>query len=402
MTWKMFRKNDNYLERDKRNHTMKKYTWLLWILLLAGMTLPHPAAAAQRKEQATVIEGHGDLYVLHNPDKSVRIIAAKADGKLLDTTFLRLPENLKLRYFAADESTDLHFEFSLHGRIKHNWRQEPAEKTVVVSDLHGRLDAFVALLQGNGVVDKELNWSYGKNRLIFLGDMLDRGRDDNGIAWLVYKLEKEAEQAGGGVDFLPGNHEDMVLKDDIRYVNEAHLAFAAKAGIPYAGLYGPDTELGRWIRDSYLILVVGDNLFVHAGLSPELIRRGYKIGEINELAWRFTGYPNRQRNELHPRNEFLFGSGGPLWYRGMVSDLQDNSPILPEELEQVLRYYNVKRVVAGHTEVDETGRRYNDRVVTVNVRHYDNYPKDRTAGLLIEAHRFYAVTYSGAKELLPE
>ena len=383
------------------NNKMNRFIKILLAVLLAGVGLQAVAPAAGQRRPA-VIEGHGDLYVMYNPDESVRIVAAKSDGNVLDTVFVRLPEDLRLRYVAAGEDTDIDFEFQLHGRIKHSWRQENQGKTLVVSDLHGRLDAFAAFLKGNGVVDGNLNWTYGENRLVFLGDILDRGRDDNGIAWLVYKLEQEAERVGGHVEFMLGNHEDLVLKDDIRYVNEAHLIFAARAGIPYFELYGPDTELGRWIRDGYLILAVGDDLFVHAGLSLAMTGKSYKIGEMNELAWRFVGYPTSPRKAMHPRNELMFGSSGPLWYRGLVFDTEAYPPIPSEDLDKVLRYYGVKRIIVGHSEVEEIDWRYGGRVVAVNVKHYDNYPENRTAGLLIEGDRYYSVTYSGERTLLSQ
>lgn len=364
---------------------MKKYLGLLLALLWLG-------SASSQESKQTVLHGHGELHVLYNADNSVRVVLAKTDGSTMDTTFACLPNNLRFHYYAAGDNTNLNFDFTLHKRIKHPWRQQKPGKTLVVSDIHGHLDAFVAILKGNGVIDNSLNWIYGKNQLIVLGDILDRGRDDNGIAWLIYKLEKESEDAGGRLDFIIGNHEDMVLKDDIRYVNEAHLVFSAMVGIPYSELYGSNTELGRWFRDSYLILVVGDNLFVHAGLSPVMIEKKYKIGEINELGWRFAGYPTKERNSTHSRNEVLFGSDGPLWYRGLVTD---SKPTSSADLDKILDYYNAKRIIIGHSEVDEISWRYGGRVIAVNVRHYDNFSQNRTAAICIEGDHIYPVTYSG-------
>lgn len=372
---------------------MKKYIGLFFVLLCVG------CISAQSKS-TVIIEGHGDLYIMHNPDKSIRVISAKADNSVLDTTLYQQPEDLTFRYCSAGEGVNVNFDFQLHKRIKHSWRQTKPHKTLVVSDLHGRLDAFIALLKGNRVINEQLNWIYGKNQLIFLGDILDRGRDDNGIAWLLYKLEKEAEEAGGSLDFVLGNHEDLVMKDDIRYVHEDHLVFSAKAGIPYYQLYGSNTELGKWLRDSYLILVSGDNLFVHAGLSSKMIDKNYKIGEINELGWRYVGYPTKQKKELHSRNEVLFGSDGPIWYRGLVVDSEDRNPISSDDLNKVLHYYKAQRIIVGHSEVDQIEWRYGGRVIAINVRHYNNYAKDKEAGILIEGERIYSITYSGNKALL--
>ena len=71
-----------------------------------------------------------------------------------------------------------------------------------MSDPHGRLDCVVSLLQGNGIIDENLNWNYDSNHLMILGDIFDRGDDVTQILWLIYKLEQEAAQAGGCVSFL--------------------------------------------------------------------------------------------------------------------------------------------------------------------------------------------------------
>lgn len=350
-----------------------------------------------------VIKGFGGLYVIHNDDsESIRIVSEQVNGSVLDTTIYDNFNDLKLHYYAADENTDVNFEFQLHDRIKHSWKQDVTGKTLVVSDLHGRLDAFVAVLKGNGVVDENLNWIYGSNQLIFIGDIFDRGRDDNGIAWLVYKLEKEAEDAGGALNFILGNHEDLVLKDDLRYVHEDHFVFSSKVGIPYSELYSADTELGRWLRDSYLIVTVGSDLFVHGGLSTEMVDKRYKVGEINELGWRFIGLPTDLKKELHSRNGRLFGSSGPLWYRGLVSDSERRPGISSDDLDKVLDYYNTDRIIVGHSRVEEIDWRYDGRVIAVNVRHHRNFEPNRTAGLLIEDGKYYSVNYTGGKVLLSE
>ncbi len=366
----------------------------LWIAS-SGYCCDKPDGS-QGAELPPVIRGYGNLHVFRN-EEGIRIIAARALGSPLDTVIVDASDDIKFRYYSAGEGPDISFEFTLHEDTDHPWSITEPEKTLVVSDFHGRLDAFAAVLKGNGVVDRELNWSYGTNSLVVLGDMLDRGRDDNGIAWLMYKLEKQAEDAGGRVGFTPGNHEDMVLKNDLRYVHEDHLTFAERAGIPYAELYGADTELGGWIRDKHLVLTLGDNVFVHGGLSTEMTGGGYTISEINERGRRWVGYPNKERNAMDPRNEPLFGTNGALWYRGEVTE---DDPISSEDLNRVLEYYNAGRIVVGHSEVPEVEWRYGGRVVAVNVKHATNYPQKRTAGILIEQDNIYSVDYYGEKTLL--
>jgi hypothetical protein len=74
-------------------------------------------------------------------------------------------------------------------------------KIFAVSDIEGNYYALTKLLIGNGVVDKDLNWAYGKNHLVFNGDMVDRGIHVTQVLWLMYKLDHQAQDAGGHVHF---------------------------------------------------------------------------------------------------------------------------------------------------------------------------------------------------------
>lgn len=376
-----------------------KHYCLLFLLPFVALG----SSAQQNTTQQTqkeVIEGHGNLFVLHNPDKSIRIVAANREGEITERTFASIPENLLLHYYAADSLTQVDFTFSIRPAVQNKPYRSLPKKILAVSDLHGRLDAFAALLIGNGVVDKEFRWSYGKNALVIVGDIFDRGRDDNGIAWLIYKLQYEAQQKGGRVDFLPGNHEDLVLKNDLRYLHPSNRAFADKLGIAFAQLYGTGSELGRWIRRLPLTLVAGENLFVHAGISHQMLKEGYSFEEMNQLYSQYVGYPTSKRGELNPRNETLFGNKGPLWYRGMVVDSENHPAITDQALNEILAHYNVKRVIVGHSEVDNVEYRYNGKVIAVNVRHYKNLHQNSSAGLLIEKKKLFSVDYRGNKSLL--
>ena len=102
------------------------------------------------------------------------------------------------------------------------------------------------------------------------------------IYWLIYKLEKEAEDAGGKVTFLIGNHETMVLGNDLRYTKKKYTQLADTLGMTYPELW-QKSELGHWLKTRNSIQVVGDNLFVHAGLSKEFLDRNYDIPTVNEI-----------------------------------------------------------------------------------------------------------------------
>ncbi len=342
-------------------------------------------------KSATLIEAYNDLHIIHKT-AGVQVVAAKKDGSVLKTTFAAPAAGLMFRY----NSPNVTFDFQLHDKIARPSAIAPAEKTLVGSDFHGQLDAFAAFLKGNGVVDNDFNWIYGTNNVIIQGDFLDRGRYDIGIGWLIYKLEAEAAAAGGRLDFINGNHEDLVPRNDLRYPHADVLAFATKAGITHDKFFGTDTEMGRWIRDRHLALTMGENMFVHAGLGLDFVNENYTIDEINSLA-KWIGTAPAERTASNPRNAKLYdGTIGITWYREMV---KDDIPISSANLDKVLSHFNASRIFVGHTIVFDVNVRYGGRVWAVNVDHSVNYPKNATAGILFEGGKIYRVNYTGQKRL---
>lgn len=75
----------------------------------------------------------------------------------------------------------------------------------VVGDVHGHTDMLKALLDAMGRLPTS-----GQRRLIFLGDLVDRGPDSLGAVRLAF-LEGAARVQADSVTFLPGNHELMMI-----------------------------------------------------------------------------------------------------------------------------------------------------------------------------------------------
>ena len=65
-------------------------------------------------------------------------------------------------------------------------------KIAALSDIHGQYDLFITLLMNNEIIDKNLNWIFGKGHLVINGDIFDRGDQVNETLWFVYKLELQA------------------------------------------------------------------------------------------------------------------------------------------------------------------------------------------------------------------
>ncbi len=101
---------------------------------------------------------------------------------------------------------------------------EPPKTIVAIGDVHGDFDDFVAILQRAGLTDTQNHWAGGKTTFVQVGDLLDRGPKPRQVMDLMMALEKEAEQAGGRVVSLFGNHEMMNIMGDLRYVIPANYA----------------------------------------------------------------------------------------------------------------------------------------------------------------------------------
>jgi len=277
-------------------------------------------------------------------------------------------------------------------------RFDHVPRILAVSDVHGEYEAFVDFLQKAGAISSDRHWSYGDGHLVINGDIVDRGDGVTESLWLVYRLEQEAKRAGGRVHFTLGNHEQMVLRGDNRYINKKYLeGTAKKSRILHQDLFGPDTELGRWLRTKQTMIRLNDILFVHAGTSPELVERGWDIETVNSKVRKYFDWSSAQvAFSEEPR--FLYGSQGPLWYRGFFKPDDGKWVQLPEaEVLEILRCHGVSTIAVGHTLNGCVDSYYSGAIFGVGVEVKET---GTLQGLLWEDGHFYRVTPAGERELL--
>ena len=236
-----------------------------------------------------------------------------------------------------------------------------AKKLVALSDVHGQFDTMIKLLQANGVIDRELKWTFGDGHMVMIGDILDRGPKVTEVLWFLYQLEAQARAAGGAVHTMLGNHEAIVLYDDLRYINPKYATVAKKLDSTYPALFGEQTVLGRWLRAKPMLLQVNDMLFVHGGLNPDYAALKLSVTQTNEAFRTTLGQP-RATIRATPLSAFLYGSSGPIWYRGYFRDPQISS----EALDALLAQYGVKRIVVGHTTLTGAFSHYGGRVLNTD------------------------------------
>ena len=246
----------------------------------------------------------------------------------------------------------------------------------VVADTHGEYAILAGMLRKQGVVDEALRWAFGRGRLVFLGDVFDRGAHQVEILWLIYALEAQARAAGGAVYLVLGNHEAMALRGDARYLNPKYRDTSRLLGVEaYARLFDGGSVLGQWLRSKPAVLKLDDYLCLHGGISPGLVDRGYTLAQINGTVRAVLAGREPAAGTDRERADFLFGESGPLWYRGYFPAESGQAAPSATDLDRVRRHFGVATLLVGHTKVPTITPLYDGRVIAVQV-----YPREDAFG----------------------
>ncbi len=101
-------------------------------------------------------------------------------------------------YFALEDAT---FTFDLKplNALNNNTASvyESNAPILAISDLEGNYKTFRDFLITHNVINENLEWQFGEGHLVLVGDMVDRGFSTIQLLWFIYKLEQEAQKAGG-------------------------------------------------------------------------------------------------------------------------------------------------------------------------------------------------------------
>ncbi|MGI2150428.1 metallophosphoesterase [Shewanella baltica] len=259
-------------------------------------------------------------------------------------------------------------------------------KIVALSDVHGQFDVMINLLKAHKIIDKDNLWAFGDGHMVMTGDMFDRGHQVNEVLWFLYALDQEAQAAGGRLHLLMGNHEQMVFRGDLRYVNESYQVSADLLKRHYDALYNKDTEIGQWLRSKHTLVKINNILFMHGGISPEWVERKLHISEANQL---FRQHLDDKKADLKKDDllNFLFFTNGPTWYRGYFKDELKES-----DIDSILSYFKVEHIVVGHTSQEQVLGLYHNKIIAI-----DSSIKNGQSGelLLIDAGKLTRGLYQG-------
>jgi serine/threonine protein phosphatase 1 len=138
----------------------------------------------------------------------------------------------------------------------------PSPRVIAIADVHGCLHALEALLEAIAPTSHDT--------LVFLGDMIDHGRDSCATLQRIIELESQC-----GVVRITGNHEEMMLW--ARHDEKALSYWANHGGVPTLSSYRfpgrlediPE-EHWRLIEQCVPYYETEDFVFTHANYAPDL------------------------------------------------------------------------------------------------------------------------------------
>jgi hypothetical protein len=337
---------------------------------------------------AAIIDGPYVLY--RNDSVFVKYIENSNGIKLVRTDSMPVASGSNAKLLVNTGEPGKTFSVSLKSKLSNEKAEySGVKKMLVISDIEGNFTAFRKLLQVNGVIDENFNWTFSKGHVVLTGDFVDRGTMVTEVLWLIYSLEEKAKAAGGYVHFILGNHEIMNMSGDLRYVQARYPEHAALMNQPYKQLFGPDTEIGRWLATKNVVERVGNILFVHGGISPYLNEMLIPLKKLNDLIR--PHYRDSAVEYTDPFLEIFFSNLGPFWYRGYYTG---NPKATTEQIDSTLKFYNVRQISTGHTIIAKNiSSLFDGKLFNTDVHHADGHSE----ALLVENGKFSRVNDAGER-----
>ena len=265
----------------------------------------------------------------------------------------------------------------------------PKRRIIVFGDIHGDYNLCVTLFLKAQLIEEhggKYQWIGGDTYVVQVGDQIDRCRplsnlpcskpettlndeaNDIIIMELFNDLDYQARQVGGAVISLLGNHEIMNVLGHMDYVS--YLGFeqfrnykdpsnsqktfydgidarkhAFKAGNEYAKMMG---------CSRLPAVVIGSNLFVHAGIVDALIEEiqlngiaDFETINIKIRKWLLGILDQKSVNKI-----ISYSPNSMFWTRNLGNipprvDMED--PRCKDNISNVLKMFNISTMFIGHT-----------------------------------------------------
>lgn len=267
---------------------------------------------------------------------------------------------------------------------------------LAISDIESNYGALRDFLISSGVINKNLDWTFGNGHLVLVGDMVDRGYFATQVLWFIYGLEQAAAEQGGFVHYIIGNHELKMMYGDYMATSPKYYHVAAILGKKQVELYDQNSLIGRWMASKNSIEMINGNLFVHGGIHPDIAASALGLDEINGLLRANYYRAFSVRSAENDDQLFLSSITGPAWYRGYFRE-----DLSQRQVESGLAKFGAKAVVVGHTLQSEITKAYQGKVFGIDVKqpsdHRTDFPSGKSEGLWIEGEVYSRVLDTGEK-----
>ena len=305
--------------------------------------------ACAEKEQTQFSDGP---YVLRSDDAWQAFWMCNGQAKRFDFP----PPKQHKRIEKCDLSAELYNQVVTRPALAFN----NVSKVAAISDIHGQFDLFKHLLTVHKIADAQGNWTFGEGHLVVTGDIFDRGPKVTESLWYLFNLDRQARQKGGFVHFLLGNHEVMVLNNDMRYLHDKYVQTEKVLGQSLSQLFGPESVLGEWLLTRNVLVKIDGMLFVHGGIHPSLATENRSLQDINQ-----TFVDHLIKDENSPRedfSQFLHKTNGQIWYRGYFKTPGASM----QEVDALLQHFDVSHLVVGHTTQEHITGFYDGKVIAID------------------------------------
>jgi hypothetical protein len=184
-----------------------------------------------------------------------------------------------------------------------------------------------------------LKWNAGQSHLWFIGDFFDRGPGGLEMVDLVMHLQSQAEDAGGRVGALIGNHEILLLAANRFGERSTRAGGTFKADWLANG--GVVTDLSnllpehiRWLSNLPAMAMVKHRLLIHAD-ALFYTRYGHSIEEVNGSI-----------------RALLHSNDAREWER-LLDHFSDRGAFVtdPKQAARMLEMYGGRQIIHGHTPI---------------------------------------------------
>jgi hypothetical protein len=262
------------------------FTFFIIIPILFGIGLVANGGGLHYDDNEARLNWHNEgPYAFYENDSILNVKYIKGnqnDGFYLDEKKYALNTPIPAQSHFSLDSTSFSFTINSEFKVPPSSYSDN-QQILAISDIESGYKTFRDFLINNAVIDKKLNWKFGKGHLVLVGDFIDRGFSATQVLWFIYKLEQEAAKHGGTVHFIIGNHELKNMYGDYGAASPKYTYVAGILGKTQTDLYSLNSVLGRWLSSKNSLERINGNLFVHGGIHPNIAKSNTSLEEINTL-----------------------------------------------------------------------------------------------------------------------